>query len=74
MGVSGIQSNYAETPYGDIRNTEQAIACANGVSRARWVNPSLGFIANYHALLTSLHSNWEIVNEHLGKCADERDI
>ena len=27
MGVSGIQSNYAETPYGDIRNTEQAIAC-----------------------------------------------
>ena len=30
MGVSGIQSNCAETPYGDIRNgnTEQAIACA----------------------------------------------
>ena len=28
MGVSGIQSNYAETPYGDIRNTEQAVACA----------------------------------------------
>ena len=26
MGVSGIQSNYAETPFGDIRNTEQAIA------------------------------------------------
>ena len=25
MGVSGIQSNNAETPYGDIRNTEQAI-------------------------------------------------
>ena len=21
-----------------------------------------------------LHSNWEIVNEHLGKCADECDI
>ena len=21
-----------------------------------------------------LHSNWEIVNEHLGKCADVRDI
>ena len=21
-----------------------------------------------------LHSNWEKVNEHLGKCADERDI
>ena len=21
-----------------------------------------------------LHSNWEIVNWHLGKCADERDI
>ena len=32
IGVSGIQSNYAETPYGDIRNTEQAIACANMVS------------------------------------------
>ena len=28
MGVSGIQSNYAETPYGDIRNMEQAVACA----------------------------------------------
>ena len=28
MGVSGIQSNYAETPDGDIRDTEQAIACA----------------------------------------------
>ena len=27
-GVSGIHSNYAETPYGDIRNTEQAIAYA----------------------------------------------
>ena len=26
MGVSGIQSNYAETPYGDIRNMEQTIA------------------------------------------------
>ena len=38
------------------------------------INSSLGFIANYHALLTSLHFNWEIVNEHLGKCADERDI
>ena len=38
------------------------------------INSSLGFIANYHALLTSLHSNWEMVNEHLGKCADERDI
>ena len=35
MGVSGIQSNYAETPYGDIRNTEQAIAIW---CRARWVN------------------------------------
>ena len=28
MGVSGIQSDNAETPHGDIRNTEQAIACA----------------------------------------------
>ena len=35
------------------------------------INSSLGFIANYHALLTSLHSNWEMVNRHLGKCADE---
>ena len=38
------------------------------------INSSLGFITNYHALLTSLHSNWKIVNWHLGKCADERDI
>ena len=38
------------------------------------INFSLGFITNYHALLTSLHSNWEIVNEHLGKCVDEHDI
>ena len=38
------------------------------------INSSLGFIANYHALVASLHSNWEMVNEHLGKCADERDI
>ena len=29
------------------------------------INSSLGFIAKYHALLTSLHSNWEMVNEHL---------
>ena len=28
MRVSGIQSNYAETPYGDIQNTEQAVVCA----------------------------------------------
>ena len=38
------------------------------------INSSSEFIANYHALLTSLHSNWEMVNGHLGKCADERDI
>ena len=38
------------------------------------INSSLGFIANYHALLTSLHSTWEMVNWHLGKCADEREI
>ena len=37
MGVSGIQINYAETPYGDIRNMEQAIACAIGVFQAGWV-------------------------------------
>ena len=37
MGVSGIQSNYTETPYGDIQNTEQAIACAIWCSWARWV-------------------------------------
>ena len=35
------------------------------------INSSLGFITNYHASITSLHSNWEMVNEHLGKCADE---
>ena len=38
------------------------------------INSSLGFIANYHALLTSLRSNWKIVNGYLGKCADEHDI
>ena len=38
------------------------------------INSSSEFVAKYHALLTSLHSNWEMVNEHLGKCADERDI
>ena len=38
------------------------------------VNSSSELVANYHALLTTLHSNWDIVNGHLGKCADERDI
>ena len=38
------------------------------------INSFSEFIANYHALLTPLHSNWEIVNGHLGKCADECDI
>ena len=44
MGVSGIQSNYAETPYGDIRNMEQAIAALCGVSQARWVNKDTVYI------------------------------
>ena len=39
MGVFGIQSNYAETPYGDIWNTEQAMCAPYGVFRARWINP-----------------------------------
>ena len=38
MGVSGIQSNYAETPYEDIQNTEQTIAWPHGVCQAQWVN------------------------------------
>ena len=49
------------------------VAMNHNVSRII-INSSLGFIANYHALLTSLHSNWEMVNEHLGKCADACDI
>ena len=49
------------------------VAMNHNVSRII-INSSLGFIANYHALLTSLHSTWEMVNEHLGKCADERDM
>ena len=35
------------------------------------INSSSDFVVKYHALLTSLHYNWKIVNVHLGKCADE---
>ena len=34
----------------------------------------MGFARASRMHYLHLHSNWEIVNEHLGKCADERDI
>ena len=39
-GLSGIQSNYAKTPYGDIRNTSKQLHAPYGVSRAQWVKLS----------------------------------
>ena len=34
----------------------------------------MGFTRTSRMYYLHVHSNWEIVNEHLGKCADERDI
>ena len=34
----------------------------------------MGFARASRMHYLHLHSNWEMVNKHLGKCADERDI
>ena len=46
MGVSGIQSNYAETPYGDIHPEYRASNCVRHM-----VSPGLdGLTASSHIL------------------------
>ena len=77
LGVSGIQSNFAETLHGDIRNTEQAIACAIIIVFFNWLFINVMNIKHFielvylsHFQCTVWHVHYCVYTDKYGSASD----